>query len=201
MTHGWPGSIVEFLNVIGPLTNPTKHGGQPEDAFHVVLPRFLALAFPTNRPERAGAYRVRAGMVGADAALGLQLSGAGGDWGAGVTTWMAKQHVEGLAAIHLNLPIRFHLRSRANRTRAEKRPSLNWSRSMTKDRLLQIQSTRPQTIGYALADSPAGQAAWIYESSASTTATTTGAGNLARRNARQYLALLLTNTAASSARL
>src|SRR6266404_1996127 len=109
LTHGWPGSIVEFLNVIGPLTNPTKHGGQPEDAFHVVLPSLPGFGFsdkPTESgwglPRIARAWSVLMRRLGYTDYLAQ-----GGDWGAGVTTWMAKQHVEGLTAIHLNLPILF----------------------------------------------------------------------------------------------
>ena len=109
LTPGWPGRIVESLNDIGPLTNPTKHGGRPEDAFRVVLPRFRVLAFPTNRPRAAGACRESRGHgLCWMRRLGYtDYLARGGDWGAGVTTWMAKQHVEGLAAIHLNLPIPF----------------------------------------------------------------------------------------------
>jgi len=109
LTHGWPGSVVEFLNVIDPLTNPTKHGGRPQDAFHVVssLASRLWLFRQTGR-ERLGLAANRASMVGADAAPGLhRLPRAGRRLGAGVTTWMAKQHVAGLAKIHLNLPILF----------------------------------------------------------------------------------------------
>src|SRR6266699_3057350 len=109
LTHGWPGSIVEFLNVIGPLTDPTKHGGRPEDAFHVVLPSLPGFGFsdkPTESgwglPRIARAWSVLMRRLGYTDYLAQ-----GGDWGAGVTTWMAKQHVEGLAAIHLNLPILF----------------------------------------------------------------------------------------------
>jgi len=109
LTHGWPGSIVEFLNIVNPLTNPTKHGGQPEDAFHVVLPSLPGFGFsdkPTasgwGLPRIARAWSVLMRRLGYTDYLAQ-----GGDWGAGVTTWMAKQHVEGLAAIHLNLPILF----------------------------------------------------------------------------------------------
>ncbi|HYS86562.1 MAG TPA: epoxide hydrolase, partial [Bradyrhizobium sp.] len=109
LTHGWPGSIVEFLNVIGPLTNPTKHGGQPEDAFHVVLPSLPGFGF-SDKPAEGGWGLPR--IARAWSVLMRRLGytdylAQGGDWGAGVTTWMAKQHVEGLAAIHLNLPILF----------------------------------------------------------------------------------------------
>ena len=194
LTHGWPGSVVEFLNVIGPLTNPTKHGGQPEDAFHVVMPSLPGFGFsdkPTDSgwglPRIARAWSVLMRRLGYTDYLAQ-----GGDWGAGVTTWMAKQHVEGLAAIHLNLPICFHLRSRANRTRRRKRPSLNWLRSMTKiglrrdtihpasDHRLRAGGLARRTGGVDLRKARRVDRQQLRA----------GAGNLARRDARQHLALL-----------
>jgi pimeloyl-ACP methyl ester carboxylesterase len=165
LTHGWPGSIVEFLNVIGPLTNPTKHGGQPDDAFHVVLPSLPGFGFsdkPTasgwGLPRIARAWSVLMRRLGYTDYLAQ-----GGDWGAGVTTWMAKQHVEGLAAIHLNLPILFPPPVEGEPNQAEKATIAQLvGFNEQKSGYAKIQSTRPQTIGYALADSPAGQAAWIY---------------------------------------
>jgi epoxide hydrolase len=166
LTHGWPGSIVEFLNVIGPLTNPTKHGGQPEDAFHVVLPSLPGFGF-SDKPAESGWGLPR--IARAWAVLMRRLGytdylAQGGDWGAGVTTWMAKQHVEGLAAIHLNLPILFPPPVEGELSQAEKATIAQLvAFNDKKAGYAKIQSTRPQTIGYALADSPAGQAAWIYE--------------------------------------
>jgi epoxide hydrolase len=166
LTHGWPGSILEFLNVIGPLTNPTKHGGQPEDAFHVVLPSLPGFGF-SDKPIGGGWGLPR--IARAWAVLMQRLGytdylAQGGDWGAGVTTWMAKQHVEGLAAIHLNLPILFPPPVEGEPNQAEKAAIAQLvAFNGKKSGYAKIQSTRPQTIGYALADSPAGQAAWIYE--------------------------------------
>jgi epoxide hydrolase len=166
LTHGWPGSIVEFLNVIGPLTNPTKHGGQPEDAFHVVLPSLPGFGF-SDKPAESGWGLPR--IARAWAVLMRRLGytdylAQGGDWGAGVTTWMAKQHVERLAAIHLNLPILFPPPVEGELSQAEKATIAQLvAFNDKKAGYAKIQSTRPQTIGYALADSPAGQAAWIYE--------------------------------------
>src|SRR5260221_7387112 len=165
LTHGWPGSIVEFLNAIGPLTNPTKHGGQPEDAFHVVLPSLPGFGFsdkPTESgwglPRIARAWSVLMRRLGYTDYLAQ-----GGDWGAGVTTWMAKQHVEGLTAIHLNLPILFPPPVQGEPNQAEKATIAQLVAFNDKGSgYAKIQATRPQTIGYALADSPAGQAAWIY---------------------------------------
>jgi len=166
LTHGWPGSVVEFLNVIDPLTNPTKHGGRPEDAFHVVIPSLPGYGF-SDKPSASGWGLPR--IARAWSVLMRRLGYAdylaqGGDWGAGVTTWMAKQRVEGLAAIHLNLPILFPPPLEGEPNPAEK-ATLAQMTKYSDDRFgyARIQSTRPQTLGYALADSPAGQAAWIYE--------------------------------------
>jgi epoxide hydrolase len=206
LTHGWPGSIVEFLNVIGPLTNPTKHGGQPEDAFHVVLPSLPGFGFsdkPTESgwglPRIARAWSVLMRRLGYTDYLAQ-----GGDWGAGVTTWMAKQHVEGLAAIHLNLPILFPPPVEGEPNQAEKATIAQLvAFNDKKSGYAKIQSTRPQTIGYALADSPAGQAAWIYEKLGEwTDSNYEPEREISRDEMLDNISLYwLTNTAASSARL
>src|ERR1700722_12638318 len=157
LTLGWPGSIIEFLNVIDPLTDPTKHGGQPQDAFHVVLPSLPGFGFsdkPTESgwglPRIARAWSVLMRRLGYTDYLAQ-----GGDWGAGVTTWMAKQHVEGLAAVHLNLPIVFPPPVEGERNPEEKAAIAQLvAFNDKKSAYAKIQSTRPQTIGYALADSP-----------------------------------------------
>jgi epoxide hydrolase len=109
LTHGWPGSVVEFLKVVRPLTDPTAHGGKAEDAFHVVVPSLPGYGFSDKPAERGwGLPRIARTWSVLMRRLGYtDYLAQGGDWGAGVTTWMAKQHVEGLAAIHLNLPILF----------------------------------------------------------------------------------------------
>jgi epoxide hydrolase len=109
LTHGWPGSVVEFLKVVRPLTDPTAHGGKAEDAFHVVVPSLPGYGFSDKPAERGwGLPRIARAWSVLMRRLGYtDYLAQGGDWGAGVTTWMAKQHVEGLAAIHLNLPILF----------------------------------------------------------------------------------------------
>lgn len=166
LTHGWPGSIVEFLDVIGPLTDPTAHGGKAEDAFHVVIPSLPGFGFsdkPTERswglPRIARAWGTLMNRLGYDRYLAQ-----GGDWGAGVTTWMAKQHVPGLAGVHLNLPILFPPPLVGQPT-AEEQASIAQlvAYGTSESGYAILQGTRPQTVGYALADSPAGQAAWIYE--------------------------------------
>jgi pimeloyl-ACP methyl ester carboxylesterase len=166
LTHGWPGSVVEFLKVIGPLTDPEAHGGRAEDAFHVVIPSLPGYGFsdkPTQRgwglPRIARAWATLMGRLGYPRYLAQ-----GGDWGAGVTTWMAKQHVPGLAGIHLNLPILFPPPVEGTPD-AEEKASIAQLVAFGTDMsaYAKLQGTRPQTLGYALADSPSGQAAWIYE--------------------------------------
>jgi epoxide hydrolase len=128
----------------------------------------------------------------------------GGDWGAGVTTWMAKQHVEGLAAIHLNLPILFPPPVEGEPNQAEKATIAQLvAFNDEKSGYAKIQSTRPQTIGYALADSPAGQAAWIYEKLGEwTDSNYEPEREISRDEMLDNISLYwLTNTAASSARL
>ena len=168
LTHGWPGSFFEFLEVIGPMTDPTAHGGKPADAFDVVVPSLPGFGF-SDKPTASGwrLPRIAAAWDVLMKRLGYRHYVAqGGDWGAGVTTWMGKQRPDGLAAIHLNLPILF----------PPPPPGPGGYNDVEKAALAQletygtdgigyaaIQGTRPQTIGYGLADSPAGQAMWIYE--------------------------------------
>src|SRR5882762_1096809 len=206
LTHGWPGSIVEFLNVIGPLTNPTKHGGQPEDAFHVVLPSLPGFGF-SDKPAESGWGLPR--IARAWSVLMRRLGytdylAQGGDWGAGVTTWMAKQRVAGLAAIHLNLPILFPPPLEGEPNPAEKATIAQLiAFNEQKSGYAKIQSTRPQTIGYALADSPAGQAAWIYEKfqAWSDVAALPGQAFTLDEMLDNIMLYWLTNSGASSARL
>ena len=168
LTHGWPGSIIEFLQVIDPLVDPTAHGGKADEAFHVVIPSLPGFGF-SDKPSQSGWGLPRI----ADAwALMMQRLGysryvaQGGDWGAGVTTWMARKRSSGLAAIHLNLPILFPPPPPPpGGYTAEEQPVLAQLGKYESDGSAygSIQGTRPQTLGYGLADSPVGQAMWIYE--------------------------------------
>src|ERR1700720_3965382 len=159
MTHGWPGSVVEFLKVLGPLTDPTAHGGKAEDAFHVIAPSLPGYGFsdkPTARgwgiPHIAKAWAELMNRLGY-----ASYVAQGGDWGAGVTTWMAKQHVEGLKAIHLNLPILFPPPLEGRPSAEEKAaPAGLAAYGESGSAYATIQGTRPQTLGYALGDSPVG---------------------------------------------
>ncbi|WP_406831738.1 epoxide hydrolase family protein [Pedococcus sp. KACC 23699] len=167
LTHGWPGSVVEFLDTIGPLVDPTAHGGTPQQAFHVVVPSLPGFGL-SDRPTEPGwglpriaeAWDVLMHRLGYD-----RYVAQGGDWGAGVTTWMGKQRPAGLLGIHLNLPILFAPPPLAGATTpAEDAALAALTRyGTTESAYAALQATRPQTIGYALADSPVGQAAWIYE--------------------------------------
>lgn len=204
LTHGWPGSVIEFLKVIGPLTDPTAHGGKAEDAFHVVVPALPGYGFSDKPTERGwGLPRIARAWAVLMKRLGYASYVAqGGDWGAGVTTWMAKQHVEGLKAIHLNLPILFPPPVEGEPS-AEEKLAIAKLMDFVNDGAgyAKLQSTRPQTIGYSLADSPVGQAAWIYEK-LMRWSDPKDAPPLSRDEMLDNIMLYwLTDTAASSARL
>src|SRR5216684_4367605 len=168
LTHGWPGSVLEFLQVIAPLTDPTAHGGKAEEAFHVVIPSLPGFGF-SDKPTEPGWRLPR--IANAWAALMARLGyshyvAQGGDWGAGVTSWMARQRPSGLAAIHLNLPILFPPPPPPpGGYTAEEQRALAQLGKYASDAMAyaSIQGTRPQTLGYGLADSPTGKAMWIYE--------------------------------------
>ncbi len=166
MTHGWPGSIVEFLDVIDPLVDPTQHGGTADQAFHLVIPSIPGFGF-SDKPDAKGWNRNRIGKAWDTLMkrLGYQRYVAqGGDWGSVVTTEMGRLQLDGLAAIHVNLPFVAQLPFPDNPT-AEEQIAIDQCVLFAEDGSFyhHLQTTRPQTIGYALADSPVGQAAWIYE--------------------------------------
>jgi pimeloyl-ACP methyl ester carboxylesterase len=167
LTHGWPGSVIEFLQVIAPLVDPTAHGGKPDDAFHVVIPSLPGFGF-SDRPTETGWRLPRIAKVWGVLMQRLGYTryvAQGGDWGAGVTTWMAKQQLQGLAAIHLNLPVLFPPPPSSGGYTAAEQGVLAQLGKYASDGsgYAAIQGTRPQTLGYGLADSPVGQAMWIYE--------------------------------------
>jgi len=167
LTHGWPGSIVEFLKVIRPLTEPTLHGGEVRDAFHVVCPAIPGYGFSDKPRERGwGVRRIAAAWAALMARLGYDRYVAqGGDWGALITTCIGIQDPVHCAGIHLNMPIvppdpatMGSLTPREQSALAGMKHYQDWDSGYSKQ-----QSTRPQTVGYGLVDSPAGQAAWILE--------------------------------------
>ncbi|MDQ3896673.1 MAG: epoxide hydrolase 1 [Actinomycetota bacterium] len=176
MTHGWPGSIIELLKIIDPLTNPTAHGGRAEDAFHLVLPTMPGYGF-SGKPTTTGWNPAR--MAGAFHELMLRLGyqqyvSQGGDWGAIISEVLALQAPQGLLAIHVNMPgtvpadVLRHLRNFD--PVAE---DLSEGEKIAYDRLLHfyrdgfgyaaMMNQSPQTIGYALTGSPVGMAAYYYD--------------------------------------
>jgi epoxide hydrolase len=167
ITHGWPGSVIEFFGIIGPLTNPTAHGGRAEDAFHVVAPSLPGFAFSDKPSERGwNVDRIAAAWAALMRRLGYsRYVGQGGDWGAWVTTRLAQQHPPGLIAIHLNLPLVIPDPIPTRGLSPDEQRAADCVQRFRANGFgfFEEQATRPQTIGYALADSPAGQAAWVYE--------------------------------------
>jgi epoxide hydrolase len=166
LTHGWPSTIQLFRDVIGPLTDPTAHGGRAEDAFHVMVPSLPGFGF-SDKPTERGWNAVRTAKAWAVLMerLGYKRYVAqGGDWGAFVTTAMAQQHAPGLAAIHLNFPQVIPDVLPKTLTPEQQRAIEILTRFREEGSgYSAIQGTRPQTIGYALLDSPAGFAAWLYD--------------------------------------
>ena len=166
LTHGWPSSVVDFLDLIGPLTDPVAYGGDAADAFDVVIPSLPGFGF-SGKPESPGwtVDRIAAAWEVLMRRLGYSSWAAhGGDWGAAITTALGARRPEGLLGIHLSTPY-------VVPERLPEHPSLDEQRAL--DGLAfyggplggsnHVQGTRPQTVGFALADSPVGQAAWIYE--------------------------------------
>ena len=166
LTHGWPGSVVEFHKVIGPLTDPVAHGGRAEDAFHLIIPSLPGYGF-SGKPSQTGWGVERIATAWAELMRRLGYAryvAQGGDWGATVTTTLGRMRPEGLAGIHLNMPIVTPDPPYENLNDTEKAALAvsadYWAQEAG---YAKQQSTRPQTLGYALTDSPVGQAAWIYE--------------------------------------
>jgi pimeloyl-ACP methyl ester carboxylesterase len=168
MTHGWPGSVVELLDVIGPLTDPTAHGGKAEEAFDVVLPSLPGYGL-SSEPAEVGWYTGRVARAWAELMhrLGYERYVAqGGDQGAAVTDDLAHQGPDGLVGVHMNL-LRAALGNTSNlpsQTEEEKAAleEIGTFRTSGFGYFLE-QSTRPQTIGYALLDSPVALAAWMLD--------------------------------------
>jgi pimeloyl-ACP methyl ester carboxylesterase len=176
LTHGWPGSILEFLKVIEPLTDPTAHGGKAEDAFHLVIPSIPGFGF-SAKPTKPGWGSDHIGR--AWSALMLRLGydrfvSQGGDCGSVISQRMALQHVPGLLGIHLNMPavvpgdiariLAAGDPAPSNLT-AKEREAFDQLEAFYRDNAAYaaMMNTRPQTIGYSLVDSPVGMAAWMYE--------------------------------------
>lgn len=168
LTHGWPGSVIEFLKTVGPLTDPTAHGGDAADAFHLVIPSLPGYGF-SDKPRETGWDVAR--IAKAWAALMKRLGygrwvAQGGDWGSAVTMAIGATKPEGCAAIHVNMCVVPQAvqqmfpdtTPQEQAAQASMKHYMDWDSGYSKQ-----QSTRPQTLGYGLTDSPIGQAAWIYE--------------------------------------
>jgi epoxide hydrolase len=167
ITHGWPGSVIEFLKIIEPLTNPTAYGGRVEDAFHVATPSLSGFTF-SDKPTARGWNVDRNAAAWAELMKRLGYSryvAQGGDWGAWVTTRLAQQRPPGLLGIHLNLSLVIPDPLPTRGLSPEEQRAADSAQRFRVDGFgyFEEQATRPQTIGYALADSPSGHAAWIYE--------------------------------------
>ena len=166
ITHGWPGSIVEFHKIIEPLTNPTAFGGQASDAFHIVAPSLPGFGFSGKPTEPGwGVDKIAGTFAELMARLGYDRYVAqGGDWGSAVTTAVGALDPGHCAAIHVTLAMGARPKIEGDPTPEEQRALdgaayyRDWDSGYSKQ-----QATRPQTIGYSLVDSPAGQAAWILE--------------------------------------
>ena len=166
LTHGWPGSVIEFLKAAGPLTDPEAHGGKAQDAFHLVIPSLPGYGF-SDKPARSGwgVERIGATWGALMERLGYaRYVAQGGDWGSVVTLALATQRPAGLAGIHLNM-LAAMPETLDPEPDAEEQEAIAAARhyAQVEAAYARQQATRPQTLGYALADSPAGQAAWIYE--------------------------------------
>lgn len=166
ITHGWPGSVVEFMKVIGPLTDPVAHGGTAEDSFHVVCPSLPGYGF-SERPKQGWPVpRIAQAWITLMKRLGYyRFVAQGGDWGSAVTTAIGASGDASVAGIHLNmLVVRPTPEDLADATKQEKASLESLQRYMQDGNgYSQQQATRPQTLGYGLVDSPVGQAMWIYE--------------------------------------
>jgi microsomal epoxide hydrolase len=169
MTHGWPGSVAEFLDVVGPLTDPGAHGGDPADAFDVVMPSMPGYGFSdAARTPGMDAERIAALWAELMRGLGYARFGAqGGDWGAIVSTYLGANHADCVAGIHINMVVAFPpdpanpLDGLTQDEVVDLFPMQEFQRNETGYQM--IQGTKPQTLGYGLNDSPAGLAGWIVE--------------------------------------
>jgi pimeloyl-ACP methyl ester carboxylesterase len=213
MTHGWPGSVVELLETVGPLTDPTAHGGRPEDAFHLVLPSLPGYGF-SGEPAELGWENGPIARAWAELMTRLgypRYVAQGGDVGAAVTDAMGRQGPEGLLGIHVNLlALAIGLKDQLPAESEQERAAHAALETFTTDGFGYFleQSTRPQTIGYSLLDSPIGLAAWMldhdtdsYHKISRAFVDGESVGNLTRDHILDNITLYwLTGTGASAAR-
>lgn len=167
LAHGWPGSILEFRDLIAPLTDPAAHGGDARQAFHLVIPSMPGFGF-SDKPTKpgwnvgrvAGAYIELMQRLG----YGEHWVAQGGDWGAAVVSALAHMRAPGLAGIHLNMVMFQPTDQEVAAASAEEQAMLADMKRYEAEQsgYMKLQNTRPQSVGFALADSPVGLAAWIY---------------------------------------
>jgi pimeloyl-ACP methyl ester carboxylesterase len=213
ITHGWPGSVMELLETVGPLTDPTAHGGAAEDAFHLVLPSLPGYGF-SGEPAELGWESARTARAWAELMHRLGYTryvAQGGDVGALVTDLMGRQAVEGLVGYHLNLLTAvLAIGDQLPKESEQERAAAEAVAAFRQDGFgyfLEM-ATRPQTIGYALLDSPVALAAWLLDHDTDSYYKISRAfvdgkptGNLSRDNILDNITLYwLTGTAASAAR-
>ena len=164
ISHGWPGSVFEFNKIIGPLTDPARFGGDPQDAFDVIAPSLPGFGF-SGKPKRPIGPRRMAQVFNSLMTDALGYSGylaQGGDWGGAISSWLGFDHAPACMGIHINILTMRH--ASGPQTPQE----IAWSEKFDRDQMEQdgnrsIQSTRPQTLSYAMMDSPVGIAGWIIE--------------------------------------
>lgn len=166
LTHGWPGSVIEFHKVIGPLSDPAAYGGDPKDAFHLVVPSLPGYGF-SGKPATSGIGVEKIARMWAQLMQRLgydRYVAQGGDWGSAVTVQLGVQAPPGLAGVHLNM-IAVMPDDLGEGADAEEKAAVEKHKHFAnvESAYARLQATRPQTIGYLLADSPVGQAGWIYE--------------------------------------
>jgi pimeloyl-ACP methyl ester carboxylesterase len=216
MTHGWPGSTFELLKVVGPLTDPTAYGGKAADSFDLVLPSMPGYGF-SGKPQGTGWNPEHIARAWAELMHRLGYThyvAQGGDWGSVVADKMASQKPQGLLGIHVNMPATVPADvakalnngdpAPAGLSDKEKAAFASLNSLYTKGAgYAAMMVTRPQTVGYGLADSPAGQAAWMYDKFAAWTYTNgEPERELSRDDMLDDITLYwLTNTATSSAQL
>jgi pimeloyl-ACP methyl ester carboxylesterase len=213
MTHGWPGSVVELLESVGPLTDPTAHGGTYEDAFHLVLPSLPGYGFSAE-PRELGWDSGRVAQAWAELMRRLGYSryvAQGGDVGAAVTDAMARQAPKGLLGVHINLLTAvIGIADQLPAESEQERAAHEAVKTFTTDGFAYFleMATRPQTIGYALLDSPVAMAAWMLDHDTDSYYKIAGAfvdgkptGNLTKEHIVDNVTLYwLTGTGASAAR-
>lgn len=216
MTHGWPGSIIELLKVVGPLTDPEAHGGRAEDAFHLVLPSMPGYGF-SGKPQSTGWGPARIARAWAELMQRLgyrRYVSQGGDWGSVISDVMARQAPKGLIGIHVNMPATVPPDVARALADGDAAPAgLSAAEKAAFDQLNSFYKlgcgysammvTRPQTVGYGLTDSPVGLASWIYDKIAAWTNTNgEPERELSKDDMLDDITLYwVTNSAVSSARL